>query len=89
MNSAKVMQSWKDGLLSDVEVLYQLAAHLPTSPFTDAAIEVIGKMYQEEVAEWEEDRQIAEMLHRADEENVGQPLVDEFGISYSGDDNNA
>ncbi len=65
-NLGEIMQAWRDGLLSDVEALYQLATYLPPSPVTDAAIEVIGKMYQEEVEEWEEDRQIAEMLHRAD-----------------------
>lgn len=47
------MQAWRNGELSDVEVLYLLAEHFPPSPVTDAAIEVIGKMYQEEVAEWE------------------------------------
>lgn len=84
-----LIQSWRDGYHSDCEALYRLCADLPASPVTDMVIEIVGKMYQEEVAEWEEDARVAEMLHRADEEDVGQALVDELGISYKGDDNNA
>lgn len=47
-----IIQSWRDGTLSDVEALYLLMVQLPTSPATDATIEIVGKMYQEEVAEW-------------------------------------
>lgn len=62
----EMIQSWRDGNLSDVEALFVLAPYLPTSPVTDALIEIVGKMYQEEVAEWPnpDDREVlADMIH--------------------------
>ena len=48
------MQSWRDGLLSDVEALARLCLHLSSSPVSDALIEIVGKMDEEEKAEWPE-----------------------------------
>lgn len=65
-----LMNEWRDGCLSDVEALLQLMMALPASPATDAVIEVVGKMYQEEVAEWPEpnDREELATLIHGDEE---------------------
>lgn len=66
-STAQLMKSWREGCLSDVETLYGLCGLLPTSPMTDMLIEVVGKMYQEEVAEWpmpdEEREALADLIH--------------------------
>lgn len=49
-----IMSQWRDRLLSDVEALSQLSLLLPSSRETDALVEVIGKMFDEEVEEWEQ-----------------------------------
>ena len=65
----QLMKMWREGCLSDCEILHRLCLDLPASPITDMAIEVIGKMYQEEVAEWEEDARIADMIHSLEDNN--------------------
>lgn len=61
------MQSWHDGLLSDVEALTRLCLHLSSSPVSDAIIEIVGKMDEEEKAEWEAQAEeatgLADMIH--------------------------
>lgn len=61
--TAQLMKSWREGCLSDVETLFGLCGLLPASPMTDMLIEVVGKMYQEEVAEWTEREALADMIH--------------------------
>lgn len=64
---AQLMKSWREGTLSDVETLFGLCSLLPASPMTDMLIEVVGKMYQEYVAEWpmpdEEREALANLIH--------------------------
>lgn len=49
----KMLQSWREGYLSDVEILIYLMHRLPASSVTDEVIEVVCKMHDEEKAEWE------------------------------------
>lgn len=71
-----IMQGWKDGLWSDVEALYRICADLPSSPVTDMVIEIVGKMCQEEVAEWEEPRLEGGPIIEHSVEDFDQPRVD-------------
>lgn len=69
-NIQEIISNWREGLLSDVEALIMLLADLPPSAATDSVIEIVGKMHDEEKAEWDDRAELAAMIHGAEEIDV-------------------